>query len=124
MTTGRALALFACWTLVLAATPALAERRCGWLENPTPANWWLTDGDGQWIMGTQGGEQAEGMDNLPDITAHDFVATNRDYGYACACLDGAFSKASQRVLKIRSVQQLPIAKCSADSNLPKPGSSE
>ncbi|MGL5194038.1 MAG: DUF4087 domain-containing protein, partial [Chroococcales cyanobacterium] len=32
-------------TLALIATtlPATAtELRCGWLHNPTPANWWLT----------------------------------------------------------------------------------
>ena len=28
---------------MLAAAPA--ERRCGWLHNPTPANWWLVDRD-------------------------------------------------------------------------------
>jgi hypothetical protein len=39
----------------LAAVPALAERRCGWLENPTPANYCLTDRDGEWTIGVQGG---------------------------------------------------------------------
>ena len=38
------------------------ERRCGWLQNPTPANWWLVDRDGEWILGVQGGYQAPGMD--------------------------------------------------------------
>ena len=22
---------------------SVSETRCGWLENPTPANWWLLD---------------------------------------------------------------------------------
>jgi hypothetical protein len=29
-----------------AAHPAFAEKRCGWFQNPTPANAWLTDKDG------------------------------------------------------------------------------
>ncbi|CRY57953.1 Uncharacterised protein [Yersinia pseudotuberculosis] len=37
-----------------------AERRCGWFENPTPANATLTDRDGMWEIGTQGGYQAKG----------------------------------------------------------------
>ena len=28
----------------------------GWLQNPTPGNWWLVDRDGEWTIGTQGGE--------------------------------------------------------------------
>ena len=33
-------------------SPAGAERRCGWISNPTPANYWLSDRDGEWtIMG-------------------------------------------------------------------------
>ncbi|MGL4666856.1 MAG: DUF4087 domain-containing protein, partial [Saezia sp.] len=31
-----------------------AEWRCGWLENPTPANQWLIDRDGAWTISLQG----------------------------------------------------------------------
>lgn len=31
------------------------ENRCGWVDNPTPANWWLTDRDGEWVIGVPGG---------------------------------------------------------------------
>ena len=41
--------------------PALAEERCGWLENPTPGNWWLKDARGLWIISAQGGPYAEGV---------------------------------------------------------------
>ena len=44
---------------LLAAAPA-PERRCGWLQNPTPANYWLIDRDGEWTIGAQGGYQAPG----------------------------------------------------------------
>src|SRR5262245_20967552 len=33
------------------------ERRCGWVDNPTPSNWWLVDRDGEWEIGLQGGYQ-------------------------------------------------------------------
>jgi hypothetical protein len=31
------------------------ETRCGWFSNPTPANIWLYDRDGDWTIGVQGG---------------------------------------------------------------------
>ena len=31
------------------------ETRCGWLANPTPANYWFYDKDGEWTIGEQGG---------------------------------------------------------------------
>ena len=37
-----------------AQTPAGAERRCGWLANPTPGNFWLTDRQGEWTAGRAG----------------------------------------------------------------------
>ena len=34
------------------AAPLIRQQtRCGWIDNPTPANWWLTDGYGEWIIG-------------------------------------------------------------------------
>src|SRR6266536_2441789 len=36
------------------------ETRCGWFSNPTPANAWLWDREGEWIIGVQGDFQAEG----------------------------------------------------------------
>lgn len=36
------------------AAPAKVERRCGWFENPTPANATLADRDGLWEIATQG----------------------------------------------------------------------
>ena len=48
--------------------------RCGWFENPTPANAWLTDRDGEWNLGLQSGYQAEG--NWPEFEPSDWVRTN------------------------------------------------
>jgi hypothetical protein len=106
--------------LALAPTAALAETRCGWLENPTPGNYWLTDRDASWTLSTQGGEEAAGMDLIGDISAGDYVKTNGYYGYACACMDVA-TDGVDRITEIASFRQLPIAKCSNDSALPAPG---
>ena len=43
-------------------SPVLAEERCGWLENPTPGNWWLKDAHAFWIIATQGGP-VQGIEN-------------------------------------------------------------
>ena len=50
--------------LVLLIAPSLyaKENRCGWLENPTPGNYWLTDKDGDWTISTQGKEGPTGME--------------------------------------------------------------
>ncbi|MEO1404760.1 MAG: DUF4087 domain-containing protein, partial [Cyanobacteria bacterium J06635_1] len=46
----------------LVPSSSAVEKRCGWLENPTPSNWWLNDRDGSWGISFQGGYQADGMD--------------------------------------------------------------
>ena len=67
--------------------PAMAtERRCGWLDNPTPGNFSLRDRGGEWVLGVQGGHEAHGFDSMPDITTAGWVETNGHYGYGCACL--------------------------------------
>lgn len=100
---------------------ASAENRCGWIENPTPANWWLTDRDGSWTIMVQGGYEAEGMDMIGDISAGDYVATNGNYGYACACMEVTADAENSRITMIHSFRQLSIAKCENDSALPRPG---
>lgn len=43
---------------VIALPVKATESRCGWLRNPTPANWYLKDGDSNRmrIIAIQGGE--------------------------------------------------------------------
>ena len=108
--------------LVLLAAPAAAEQRCGWLQNPTPGNWTLSDADGDWLLSSQGdGRQAQGMDLIPDITVRDFVVTNPpDHGYACACLSVDVDAQAMRIDRISSFRQLPLRKCDADPNLSRP----
>lgn len=101
------------------AAAAKGARRCGWLSNPTPANWWLTDAEGQWILGTQGSDQAPGMDEMPDMSTAGWVETNGHYGYGCACMT-ITSDAEGRVTAVSDAQPKPLKQCRADKKLPKP----
>jgi hypothetical protein len=102
-----------------AASAAKGVRRCGWLANPTPANWWLTDSKGQWILSTQGGDQAPGMDDMPDMSTAGWTETNGHYGYGCACMT-ITADAAGRVTGIADAQPRPIKQCRSDKALPKP----
>ncbi len=117
-----ALALLSSLVTALPAHAAPANR-CGWIVNPTPGNWWLTDKDGDWILSTQGQEtDVPGMDLIPDLTEHDFVATNGSYGHACGCMkvDTDAGGDMKTITAIYSFKQLPIGTCSKDKSLPKP----
>ena len=96
-----------------------SEKRCGWLDNPTPANWWLTDAAGQWTIGLQGGHQAPGLNSLPDMRTKGWVETNGSYGYGCACMQVTTDEPTGRVTRIYSATPLPIKRCIADKKLPR-----
>lgn len=93
------------------------ENRCGWVNNPTPGNWDLTDRDGTWIIGTQGGAQAEGdLPEFPEDAAH-WKKTNGSHGYGCACLTVKVDRGAKRVLQIKSGKVLPLKRCRTDPAL-------
>lgn len=50
--------------LILSGHTLASELRCGWLQNPSPANQWLTDKDGTWDISLQGRYSALGGSNL------------------------------------------------------------
>jgi hypothetical protein len=103
---------------LIAATPASAENRCGWLSNPTPGNWWLADRDGEWVLSVQGRDGVPGFDNLPDMSVKGWVATNgRSYGYGCACIDMDVDKAAKRVIRMRTARPMPLSACRNDPAL-------
>jgi uncharacterized protein DUF4087 len=101
------------------APPAQSERRCGWLQNPTPANFSLIDRDGEWLLGAQGSYQAPGMDDMPDMTTAGWVEVNGHYGYGCACIDAVVDRASRRVTRLISARPVPLRQCRADRALPR-----
>lgn len=96
-----------------------AEMRCGWFSNPTPANASLYDRDGEWIIGVQGGHQAEG--DWPAFSANQWIETNGHYGYGCACLRVRVDRATEKVLTIESSRARPLSVCRRDQALRKWG---
>src|SRR5688572_24091133 len=113
-------ALFGFGTAPLADTPskpALAETRCGWFENPTPANAWLVDRDGEWTIAVQGGYQADG--DWPDFKDNQWVKTNINYGYGCACMKVTTDRADKRVVTIHTATAKPLSTCRRDKDIKK-----
>ena len=107
--------------VAVAVGPAPAsERRCGWLVNPTPANWSLRDRDGEWLIGQQGGYQAPGLDEMPDMSTRGFVSVNRSYGYSCACMTVTTDRARLRITRLISARPVPLRQCQSDRRLPRP----
>lgn len=106
---------------VLPANPPAPpfETRCGWFSNPTPANIWLYDRHGEWTIGVQGGYQIEEEWPWPDFKPGQWVKTNVNYGYGCACLQLRVNKENYRVLEIRSATAKPLAACRRDPALKK-----
>lgn len=106
--------------IALSAFPAVAaERRCGWLSNPTPSNYWFTDRSGEWTISEQGGYQVDGLDGMPDMSMRGWVKTNGYYGYGCACMTVETDRNSMRITKILSATPRPLRQCRADRQLTK-----
>jgi len=98
------------------------ETRCGWIDNPTPANIWFHDKDAQWIIGVQGGYQLDDDNNeaIPVFKRGQWVKTNvGNYGYGCACLRMRVNKETKEVLEVKSSRARPLSACRKDPALKK-----
>jgi len=95
------------------------ETRCGWYDNPTPGNYWLSDKDTEWIIGIQGGYQLEDF-SAPVFQANQWVETpSGSYGYGCACFQMTVDKETSRVLEIKKSYVKPLSVCRKDKALRK-----
>jgi uncharacterized protein DUF4087 len=99
-------------------TTVRAETRCGWFSNPTPANASLHDREDEWIIGVQGGHQAEG--DWPSFGPKQWVETNGHYGYGCACMKVRVDR-EYHVLEIESARARPLSACRRDKALKRWG---
>jgi uncharacterized protein DUF4087 len=98
------------------------ETRCGWFDNPTPANIWLMDSEAQWVIGEQGGYQVPGDWNWPRFKRGQWVPAPGhvgSYGYGCACFQLRVNKQTHQVLEIKSVRPRPLSACRKDPKLKK-----
>jgi hypothetical protein len=110
-------------TVASLALPRMAaatdfETRCGWLDNPTPGNFFLHDRDGEWTVAEQGGYQAKGVDRIPDLSGDEFVETNGHHGYACVCMSVKVTKKERKVAEIASVKPKLLKACLGDPAIP------
>lgn len=96
------------------------ETRCGWFDNPTPANVSLYDRDAEWIIGVQGGYQVEGDWEWPEFKPRQWVSTNAgSYGYGCACMQLRVDRQTHKVLEIKSARARALSACRRDQTLKK-----
>lgn len=110
---------------VMIAGGAQAQTRCGWYENPTPGNYWLTDADSTWFIARQGGDEAAGFDSVnwdkTGFVGDSWVRSQGEYGYGCGCIKGEFGDPAGGVVKqITSIRALPLRQCLEDRALPPP----
>jgi hypothetical protein len=107
-----------------AAPESGSEKRCGWVVNPTPANYWLVDRETRWndgwLISAQGGYQARGMDRMRDMTTRGWVRTNGNYGYGCGCMQVRVDRRNRQITRIYSAAPVPLAQCRGDRRLPRP----
>lgn len=99
--------------------PEKSETRCGWFSNPTPSNASLYDRNGEWIIGVQGGYQADG--DWPNFSPKQWIETNVHYGYGCACLRVRVDRSTRRVIEIESARPRALSFCRRDRALRKWG---
>jgi len=109
--------------MILGFLPQLAsaEIRCGWVDNPTPGNWWLTDRDGEWTLMLQGnGDRDNGFLDIPRTWnfQDQWRKTNGSYGYGCGCFEGEIDKASNWVTKLTMLKAKDLEVCEGDPALP------
>ena len=104
---------------VMALPVKATETRCGWLQNPTPGNWYLKDRDGTWTISQQGQSPPKGMDTIPISDGKEVVLTNGNHGYNCACLNVVVDSSRMRIITIQGGEALPLSTCREDPNLSK-----
>lgn len=106
--------------LMLLGSPAAAlETRCGWLDNPSPANWWLLDADGDWTISIQGREEFSNFFDVEPTGTYEREGLHPSYGWSCACIRGEFDPVSRRLTFAESVRNLPLSQCREDPALPE-----
>ena len=110
--------LIAAMGLFCLSMPTMAaENRCGWIENPSPGTWWITDKDARWEISTQGGYSVptQSIDNLPNVLPNEYVRVSGIYGYSCGCLSVDTDKRNRRVTKIlQKGKQVFLKQCLED----------
>jgi hypothetical protein len=93
------------------------EKRCGWFDNPTPANIYLHDRDNTWIIGEQGLYYLDDEWEWPDFTPKQKVLINGHYGYGCVCMEVKVDQQTHKVLEIQNTRIQSLDVCRRDPGL-------
>ncbi|WP_145518434.1 DUF4087 domain-containing protein [Yersinia mollaretii] len=109
--------LVAIFVLCLPSISIAKETRCGWLDNPTPSNLWLIDKDAEWTISKQGGHIALGIDKIKDFPDDQYIHTNGNYGYGCACLVVDVDKTNKVITTIYGAKNIDISQCQNDKKI-------
>ncbi|EIK97661.1 hypothetical protein PMM47T1_04094 [Pseudomonas sp. M47T1] len=104
-------------SLANAAQPA-EERLCGWYENSAPRVINLIDHEGSWKIATADGYNAPGQ--KPVFRSSQWIRTNGDYGYGCACVSGELDEQTHTVNAITTATARTLSACRADTTLREP----
>ena len=86
-----------------------AVRRCGWWDNPSPGNVWLTDRQGQWTVAMQGVYEAAG--DGPAFAPSQLAPRDAPHGHGCACMMVRADLASRLVYDFYEAKALPLKSC-------------
>lgn len=92
-----------------------AVRRCGWWDNPTPGNAWLTDRDGEWTVAMQGMYEAAGR--WPDFKPGQQAPRGAPHGHGCTCAMVRADPQTKFVYSVADAKALPLKTCRADPTL-------
>lgn len=116
------------WVLIFSLLPTLAfaEMRCGWLLNPTPANWYLEDRDAIWTLSVQGkGGRDNGFYNadMPENLDQTKIGTDQGRDYYCACIRGQVDPKTNWFIEVTSVRYNPMSQCKNDPAINMPAKS-
>jgi hypothetical protein len=81
---------------------------------------WFYDRDGEWTIGVQGGYQLQNLNwPWPAFKRGQWVRTNGDHGYGCACFQMRVNKQTMDVLEIKTSRARPLVTCRRDPSLKK-----
>jgi hypothetical protein len=99
---------------------AVAEYRCGWLDNPEAGSFQLIDKEAVWSISNNSGYRipAASLKNLPERQEDQFIRTSGNFGYSCSCISVKTESRSRRITAISfKGKQVLLKRCLEDKTI-------
>ena len=99
---------------------AIAEYRCGWLDNPQAGSFQLIDKEAVWSISNNSGYRipAASLKNLPERQEDQFIRTNGNFGYSCSCISVKTDAINRRITAISfKGKQVLLKRCLEDKTI-------